>query len=262
MSRYLCLLFILTFSHSLKAELIAFDLTDSGSQNRLSYQNQFTGGFSSSQDAFHVVKSNDLLFAPEQFLDRSHQAADSLGLVDVTESNFTHSFVVSDTVNSDHNLGFLSAIWTFDISGYQNIELSMAVAAMGDFETSDKFSFSYAFDNNAHSQIWSSSVDTASSFEYQMADGKMVRLNDPLKINGKVVSDQFSLLNKSIAGFGDSLSLIFSAKADGGSEVFAFNNLKVYGEAKPAQPVPEPQGIFFIALTALIFTQLCREYWF
>jgi len=268
MSRYLCLFFILLTSYSLKAELIAYDLTDSGNQKLLDYQNQFAEGFSSAQDAFHIIESADLLSAPEQFLDRSLQVADSLGLVDVTESNYISSFVASDTVNSDHNLSSVSATWSFDVSGYQNISLSMAVAAMGDFESNDQFGFFYAFDGQIQAPLWTSVIDTRASHDYEVADGKTVHLNDPLLINDNVISNRFSVLNLANLGSGDVLSLTFNARTDGGNEVFAFNNLQVFGDVTPQAndngvvAVSEPAGLFFMAFMMLIFTQLVRQDWF
>ena len=80
-------------------------------------------------------------------------------------------------------------------------------AAMGDFETSDHFSFSYAIDASPIQILFASSVDDHASQSSSSATGSQYLLNDPLSINGQVLNNQFQQLSQSLIGSGSILSL-------------------------------------------------------
>jgi len=251
MRRTFTLLLLLIYSHSGIAALVGQSLSDTSDIGLVSYSNVYTDGFSSDQDAFQIFDLSLGMPDLEQFVDRTNEGrSDALGLVDSTLSSNDNIFVASDTVNSDNPTETLNASWVFDVSGFDSFSLSLDLAAMGDFERSDQFSFSYAFDNQVATTLWHSVVDEAGSRDYRMSSGNLVTLNDPLSLGSLALSNEFSSLSADLLGQGSLLTIMFSAKTDGGSEVFAFSNMQVHGESSPVVGVPEPGPSFLFVLAA------------
>ena len=174
-------------------------------------------------------------------------ATDELGIIG--SSDFDNFFGVSDTQNGD-NGGALTAEWAFDISSAtSDLKLSIDIAAMGDFETSDEFQFEVSIDGNPFTSIFTVAVDEAISqtytlegeiqpeetapgelFEGQMAGGpRVITVDDPLRVDGTLLSNEFQTFMTPLAGTGDELVLRFTATADGGSEAFVFRNIVIEG---------------------------------
>jgi len=116
--------------------------------------------------------------------------------------------------------------------------MSIDMAAMGDFEdsatTGDFFNWTYSIDGGPTLSLFTSSVDEAGSATYTLADGDDVLLNDPLVIENLAgqqtqLSNLFQTLTSSLSGVGDTLTIELTARADGGSEAFAFDNLVIDG---------------------------------
>ncbi|TWT77254.1 hypothetical protein Pla123a_19110 [Posidoniimonas polymericola] len=112
------------------------------------------GAFSSFFDRFGVMSRADGL--PFDFLDDSAGdfTADTFGII---RTGKTDNFIgVSDPDNGDNPGGAVSGVWTFDISGRSNIELSIDLAMIGDFEASgDTFDFNYSIDGGEATNAFS-----------------------------------------------------------------------------------------------------------
>lgn len=171
-------------------ELVAQDMVDSGSQNLIAHTNAFEGAFSSGADGFQKYQRNVSASIPFAVLDDTLSVftGDTLGIID--EDNVEQFFGVTDTKNGDNSSGDVSAQWQFDISGYDNLSLSIDVGAMGDFETSDRFVWKASIDGGAEQVLLSSEVDESGTQSYVLASGKTVDLNDPMLLNGAVLTNQ------------------------------------------------------------------------
>ena len=65
----------------------------------------------------------------------------------------------------------MSATWTFDVSGATGLVLSIDMGAMGDFESSDTFEWTYSIDGGPTLTAFASTVDEADSFTYTLEGG-------------------------------------------------------------------------------------------
>lgn len=199
-------------------------------------QSPLPGAFSSLGDGFEQYQVGVSSSIPFALVDSSTSGTptDSLGIVD--EATKTDGwFGITDLVNGDNPDGSGTAIWEFDIAGASSLEVSIDMAAMGDFEANaDSFEWTYAIDGGLALPLFTSSVDEAGSANYTLADGDSFQLNDPLvmtDIDGDAtqLSNLFQTLTSAIAGSGDTLTLELVAVADGGSEAFAFDNIVIEG---------------------------------
>jgi len=148
-------------------------------------------------------------------------------------------FGVIDTINGE-NSGPISAEFWFDVSGMQNIEVSIDFAAMGDFEAADSHLFEYSWDASNWFALFTSSVDEDGTQTYLMdnPDNNPVILDDPLLINGVYLNDDFQTITAPVDGSGDVLYLRYTAVTDGGTEGFGFDNILI---------VPEPASLVLLA---------------
>lgn len=246
----LCCL-ILGFTSKLRAAIIAQTLTEQPSIRLLEYQNEFQSGFGSAGDYFQVFDTVDKLSLPTNLVDTSDDGSlDALGLRLVDDSPV---FGVSDTVNRDNPTLWAVATWQFDVSGYSVSDIMVDFAAMGDFESSDQFAFEYQLDSGAFQSVFAIMADTSEAHEYQMLDGRSVLLNDPLTIDGQVLSNQFTSFTSSrIAEVGEHLTVRLQAKADAGTEVFALKNILISGQqlAPTAHNVNAPNNVFMACVVA------------
>jgi len=167
----------------------------------------------------------------------SGDPSDTLGVVDAATKT-DGWFGITDTVNDDNTTGLVTATWEFDITDASNLEISIDMAAMGDFEasvsTGDFFNWTYSIDGGATSALFTSSVDEAGSATYILADGDEVILNDPLIIANATgdetqLSNVFQTLTSILSGTGETLTITLTGRTDGGSEAFAFDNIVIDG---------------------------------
>lgn len=155
-------------------------------------------------------------------------AGDTLGIIDSSTAATDTFFSAVDIVNGVNSGGSGTATWEFDISSAQNgLFLSIDMAAMGDFETSDSYIWSYSIDGGAFQTIFVSSVDEAGDQNYTMEDGDIINLSDPMLINGVTLNDEFQTLTEAISGTGSTLTLQVEGTSDGGSEAFAAKNIVI-----------------------------------
>lgn len=166
-------------------------------------------------------------------------ANDNLGLVSANTagSKTDGYFGVTDTENGS-NSGPVVATWRFDVTGFTGLSINMDFGAIGDFEAADSFVFDASMDGGAtFTTIFSSSVDEAGSKVYEALDSGFVpTLDDPLSINGVMLSREFQNISASLDGVnrtGDELIFRFTAESDGGTEAFGFDNINIRGVPTP-----------------------------
>ncbi|WP_220718205.1 PEP-CTERM sorting domain-containing protein [Agarivorans litoreus] len=239
---------LLLLTAPVQATIIAYDMLNSSSLNLIEYQNPFSPQFASDQDGFDKYQAGPGANIPNSLIDSSlSTASDNLGIVN-SQTDQQSFFGVSDTLNPNNPSGNTQATWQFDIGGFSLTSISISMAAMGDFESSDYFSFSYAIDASPIQLLFASSVGEQTNQSYTMANGSQYALNDPLSINGQVLNNQFQQLSQSLIGSGSIFSLYFNANQNGGNEAFAFREIIVNGENLLASQVPEPSSIWLVLL--------------
>lgn len=198
-------------------------------------QSPLPGAFSSEDDGFERYQVGVSAAIPVSLVDSSTSGSptDSLGIVN--EATKTDGwFGITDLVNTDNPSGMGTATWEFDIAGASSLEVSIDMAAMGDFEASDVFDWTYSIDGSQPLPLFTSSVDEDGSATYTLADGDDVMLADPLIMSdlssGQTqLSNVFQTLTSSVPGMGEALTIELTAATDGGSEAFAFDNIVING---------------------------------
>ncbi len=195
--------------------------------------------FSSVEDGFERFQVGVNSTIPVALLDESTagQPSDTLGVIDAATKTDAW-FGITDLVNVDNPSNEGTATWEFDISGASSLEVSIDMAAMGDFEgsatTGDFFNWTYSIDGGPALSLFTSSVDEAGSAIYTLADGDDFLLNDPLVIENLAgeqtqLSNLFQTVTSILSGVGDTLTIELTARTDGGSEAFAFDNIVIDG---------------------------------
>ena len=227
-------LLALALPMSAQAEVIATDMVGSTSSNLISYSNPWAGAFSSAGDGFQKYRRGVSPSIPFSVLDDSLAIfpPDSLGII--KDGNLDEFFGVTDTQNGD-NSGPVTATWVFSIAGGTGLELAIDMGAMGDFENSDSFTWTYSIDGGPEITAFSSTVDEAGSYTYTLEGGASFTLNDPMLVNGTILTDDLQTFMTAVAGTGNELTLKLTAMTDGGSEAFAFQNIVITaGSVGPA----------------------------
>ena len=208
------------------AVVVASDMVNSGSQNLVSFSNPSAGAFGSPGDGFQKYQRGVSPTIPFSVLDDSFSVfpADTLGIIDETNSDVF--FGVTDTENPD-NSGPVSATWVFDVENRSGLVLSINMGAMGDFESSDTFEWTYSIDGGPVMTAFASTVDQAASQTYTLQSGTMVTLNDPMLMDGVLLSNQLATFSAAILGSGSQLTLTLTAQTNGGTEAFAFQDIVI-----------------------------------
>jgi len=216
------------------AEVVAQDMVGTTSLNLVSYTNPFTGAFASAGDGFQKYQRGVSADIPFSVVDDSLVTfpGDNQGIID--DNNLDEFFGVVDTVNED-NSDPVTADWVFDISGAENLELSIDMGAMGDFEAgSDTYVWTYSIDGGTVETAFSSSVDEAATLDYTLADGAVYTLDDPLAVNGTTLNNVLQTITVPVTGTGSELALTLTSSTDGGSEGYAAQNIVIAGDVSTA----------------------------
>ena len=226
------------YTPNLTAATVAFDMLGSSSQNLISHTNAYDGAFSSPGDGFQKYQRGLSPTIPFAVLDDSLVSfpPDALGIID--DNNLDEFFGVTDTINGD-NSDTVSAEWQFDISGASGVDVSIDMGAMGDFESSDTFTWSASIDGGPSQVLFSASVDEAASQVYILSGGASFTLNDPVLVDNVLLSNELQTFTAAVVGSGSVLTLTLEASTNGGSEAFAFQNILITtGGAEPPPPPP------------------------
>ena len=196
-----------------------------GAMRVLSPDNSATGGtFGNSTDVFGIVdRTINGFFADDSVAN----GGDSIGIILPSKTDLFLGF--QDTSNNDNSNpgGEVSVTWTVSVASLIDLNLSFEIAAMGDFETADVLSFTASIDGSAEETLFTSVVDNDGAFTYTLDDGSTVELNDPLTINGQIVSNEFQTFSFPISGSGSQLTLTLNYDTDAESEVHAIDNVSV-----------------------------------
>lgn len=109
---------------------------------------------------------------PFDFLDSTTTgvADDRLGIFRSTDMD---NFVgIADLENNDNTNGNSGAVtWTYDISGYENINVAMDWAAVGNFVTSDNIALSASIDGGSSQAIISGAGSAGTAYNVTMESG-------------------------------------------------------------------------------------------
>ncbi|MEL7313162.1 MAG: lamin tail domain-containing protein, partial [Pseudomonadota bacterium] len=164
-------------------------------------------------------------------------AGDTLGIIDSRTAPTDTFFSMVDTVNGSNPTGPATATWVFDVSTANELTVSVDMAAMGDFETTDSFEWRYSIDGGAFETLFMPVVDEAAVQTYTMEGGATPELNDPLVVNSVLLNDDFITFSVTLPTIGNSLTIEFTGSGDGGSEAYAARNLIVSeGAINPGGP--------------------------
>ncbi len=218
------------------ADVIAYDMVGSASQKRNSFANPWNGAFGSPGDGFQKYQRGVSPSIPFSVLDDSLVIfpADSLGII--KDGNLDEFFGVVDTENPE-NSGPVSATWVFDVTGASGLGLSIDIGAMGDFEaSSDFFEWTYSIDGGPSQTAFASTVDEAGSYTYTLEGGASFTLNDPMLVQGTVLTNDLATFSTALTGSGTEITVTLTAQFNGGTEAVAFQNLVVTAGNVPPEP--------------------------
>jgi hypothetical protein len=165
--------------------------------------------------------------------------ADTFGILDETYTD--RVFGVEDLQNPDNPGGAGTVTWTFDIGGATDLSIHVRVAAFGNFEAQDQFTFVASIDGGAPQMPWDCFALTARNHTYVMANGTNTNtVPDPLGIGdpgdpntASVIDNCFLWLTAPIVGSGSTLTVTFAATQDSVQEVFVFDDLRICASVSP-----------------------------
>jgi hypothetical protein len=152
------------------------------------------------------------------------------------------------TVNGPRSEG--TATWVFNVSHATDLRVSVDMAAMGDFEnfreftdpgggdvftvSQDRFDWFYSIDGTAREPLFTSSIDESTTQTYTLAGTSIRNIPDPAFMTNTAgtliqLDNNFHTITSPILGHGSELTVGLTAKLDGPSEVYAFDNIVIRG---------------------------------
>ena len=240
----------------------------------------FNGGDASRFDRFGIVNrdttdtnpggpGNLPLALPFDAVDDSNNgfAADNIGVLKTTDIG-NNVVLLADSNNpfTASTNGVVQIDWDFDISGYENLQISVDFAAVGNFEDgSDVFAFNTTLDGDsgtfqtpflssvAEDTFYTVTMEGGQTFgrftnpffgdeaSGNAPDDNPVVLDidgdpefldyvDPVLINGVQLNNNFQTITADITGTGEVLNLNFQGLADASLEYFFFDNILITGD--------------------------------
>jgi PKD domain len=214
--------------------------TFDGDLNAASFS-QSVGPFTDAQDSFQVQQRFITVAAFGLLDDTLTVFPNDLAGV-VHEKKLDAWFGVCDLANPENLAGTGQVVMTFDITGRSNINVSMQMGAMGDYElagaTPDFFNWTFAIDAAAPAPLFTTAIDEAATQDYTLANGRVFNLADPASMNGGSLDNEVRTYSAAVAGTGTTLTLTFSASNDGGDEGYVWDNVLLYTAAPAGCPIP------------------------
>jgi len=216
--------------------VIAKDDFDSSTNLNSFSQSPLPGAFSNSADGFETFQAGISSTIPGNLVDESldGNAGDTHGVID-TSTKTDIWFGIADVVNDDNPSGVGTATWEFDVTGATDLQVSIDMGAMGNFEVGDDlFDWTYAFDGGAALPLFTSSINEAISAEYTLADGDMFTIPDPLFMTNTAsqsvqLTNILQTINSQLTGSGSTLTLQLTSTTNGSDEAYAFDNIVIEG---------------------------------
>ncbi|MDZ4656360.1 MAG: hypothetical protein SH868_02150 [Bythopirellula sp.] len=206
-------------------------------ENLLSYsQTPLANTFTDPQDGFQQYQVGVSTSIPNALKDDSTNgfSIDAIGVVN-TAVKTDIWFGINDLENGNNPGGTGSVVWEFDVSGAIDMQVSIDMAAMGDFEDGeDTYNWTYQIDDGPILELFTSSVDNNHpNVPYTMADGDVVNLPDPLFMTTAQdetvqLTNSFQTLTSLISGLGDVLTITLDV-VNNADEPYAFDNLIIEG---------------------------------
>ena len=239
------------------ASLMTLDLLSPSSSPLVNYHNPYKNAFSNNNDGFQIYNRATNSNIATNLLDNSLTiTSDNLGIINSTnQDNF---FGIVDTVNPNNLAEYASASWQIDISNLNSLLFLIDMAAMGDFENSDQFSWQYNIDGGSFVSIFKSSVEEDNAQNYLLESTNLVTLNDPLSINSQFLNNSFQHFSSPLIGNGKALTIVLNAKLNGTNEVLAFQNIRLNAQTNSLK-VYEPSSLILFAIAlCLLITRLVR----
>ncbi len=140
--------------------------------------------------------------------------------------------------------GGRSLTYTFDITGYTNLNLLVDWATSGAYQESKDVSMSYVIDGGATNTILDIGVSPDDWTETMDNGTELTRtFSFPVTVNGVVtnsLTDEFQTYNPQIDGMGTNLTLIIVMESGvGGFGGMGMDNLKLYGTIPGTPGLPE-----------------------
>ncbi len=198
------------------------------------------GPFTSAGDGFGYFQRFVSSSIPFSLLDDTLATfpGDTLGCAN--DKKLDGWFGCNDLLNNDNPSGTGFVEMTFNIAGRSNIKLAVDMAAMGDFEASgatpDTYTWTAIVDGGAPIPLFAVAADEAGSYTYRMAGGASITLNDPLVLDGTILTNIFRTFVASIPS-GASLVVRMDASNDS-DEAYLFDNVLLYECEGGGDPCP------------------------
>lgn len=162
---------------------------------------------------------------------RTLDAQDAHGLTSITQGD-DGFFGIRDTRSSSASP--VSSEFVFDISGYQDLALSIDLMAMGNFEFADETTFrlEYSVDGGAYATAFQ--VAPAKGREWKMDSGEYKTTSYSLRVGPDVLSDIPQRFTTLIPEIGSELTLRVSADIGRAHpNGFAMDNIVLRGNVDP-----------------------------
>ncbi|GAB4456991.1 MAG: hypothetical protein OHK0029_15910 [Armatimonadaceae bacterium] len=125
---------------------------------------------------------------------------------------------------------------------------------MGDFESTgssaDSLNWFYSVDGSNSVPLLTSTINEAGFQQYTLEDGaSSSTLNDPMRINGITLNNNFRTFTVAIPESGSELSLLVQGRAANDDEAIAFDNIIIRGSSA-AIPEPGAAGLLAVGMLA------------
>ena len=145
--------------------------------------------------------------------------------------------------------GAFEATWEFDLGGQTLSEFAVELAAVGGFESTDRFRFAASVDGGPAVVLFETATALGEAVTYTYENGSAETEMSALEIGDRVLSNRFQTFSTdAVAGLsGDRLRLTFSGSTTGIGEVFALDNVRFNGGVAA---VPEPGSWALMLLAA------------